>query len=603
MRKSLPSRILGLIALYFAVFVVLVIFQFSKKGNFTLPIGTMTIRGQYQQSSELITEPDRQYLTDGVIIFYGGLEFILKDNGKKGLGITDTDGLFVPVNPLYMILSEDSALFGLPGGTTLDLKTFNTQRGHELQIRAEFAQNVSEVTVPISPRRSSLLRDSGQLIISFDGDHYVFNRSNRELEDGKLVFSTENIIASYRSLGKQNVFDPSYYTIAQSRNLRDYEAALDQWLGYSFNYWSQNTSEISNEDDVIAYLCESLRRGNYTRAVTSIPRSFLNSSRRTYRSSVFLGDMPTAYRAFNTWERERTGAITRLINERSMDILKDGHIIDFLHQRNNTSLANDTAELIRNMDSETLNPDYFPGLLEAWSDFKRWRMAGENPVEQFIEQVLLFVSENIHRDDEKGIVYILHNEEINPQFNLRMGKALSDWAQAAENNDWAEVGRSLVLSVLTRENIGAGEFYRILNPDYYYPKAATLPINGLLAWTVSPSVNAVYQDVDMNITVSFPENMTHYMMIRGIRSFTRLQIHDIDFRSDSQFERYDSSGWIYYPQEQTLVLKLKHRVATETVRIIYRAERPPPPPPPAPVVERVVEPVREEPGDYAFDLW
>jgi hypothetical protein len=214
------------------------------------------------------------------------------------------------------------------------------------------------------------------------------------------------------------------------------------------------------------------------------------------------------------------------------------------------------------------------------------------------------VSENIHRDDEKDIVYLLHNEVINPQFNLRMGKALSDWAQAAENNDWAELGRSLVLSVLTRENIGAGEFYRILNPDYYYPKAATLPINVLLAWTFSPSVNAAYQDVDMNITVSFPENMTHYMMIRGIRTFTRLQIHDTDFRSDSQFERYDSSGWIYYPQEQTLVLKLKHRVATETVRIIYRAERPPPPPPspPAPVVERRVEPVREEePGDYAFD--
>jgi hypothetical protein len=57
----------------------------------------------------------------------------------------------------------------------------------------------------------------------------------------------------------------------------------------------------------------------------------------------------------------------------------------------------------------------------------------------------------------------------------------------------------------------------------------------------------------------------------------------MDWRSDSQFEIYDSSGWVYYPQEQVLILKLRHRSTTENVRIIYR-EAPPPPPPP-PVVE------------------
>jgi hypothetical protein len=540
-----------------------------------------------------------------VVISFGGLEFILKDDNKKGLGITEKEGLFVPVNPLYMIPSDNSALFGLPGGTTLTFKTLDSRRGPELQINAEFAQDASEITIPITPRRSTLLRDKGQLSISFEGDHYIFNRSNMELEEGKVVLSAEKVFASYRSMGKQNVFDPSDYTVAQSHNLRDYEMALDQWLGYSFNYWNQNISELTNEDDVIAYLCESIKRGNYTRAVASVPRSFLSSSQRTYRSSVFLGNMTAANRSFNTGERERTGLITRMINERSMDILKEEHIIDYLQNRNNNNLANDMAELIRNIDPETLDPNLFPGLLEAWSDFKRWRMAGENPVEQFVEQVILFVSENIHRDDEKDIVYILHNEEINPKFNLRIGKGLLEWAEAAENTEWTEVGRSLVLSVLARDNIGSGEYYSLLNYGNYYPKAATLQVNGLLAWTLSPSISAAYQDVDLNITVSFPENMTHYMMIRGVRPFTRIQIHDIVFRSDSQFERYDSSGWIYFSQDQTLVLKLKHRTATETVNIIYKVERPPPAP--APVVERPVEPapapIREETSDEYIYEW
>jgi hypothetical protein len=77
--------------------------------------------------------------------------------------------------------------------------------------------------------------------------------------------------------------------------------------------------------------------------------------------------------------------------------------------------------------------------------------------------------------------------------------------------------------------------------------------------------------------------MTHHIIIRGIRPFIRLQIHGMDWRTDSQFERYDSSGWVYYPQDQVLILKLRHRELVENIRIIYREE-------PQPVIQETVEP-------------
>jgi hypothetical protein len=73
------------------------------------------------------------------------------------------------------------------------------------------------------------------------------------------------------------------------------------------------------------------------------------------------------------------------------------------------------------------------------------------------------------------------------------------------------------------------------------------------------------------------------MIIRGIRSFVRLQLYDMNFRTDPQFERYDSSGWVYIPQEQTLLVKMRHRTTVENIRIIYREEARPEPVP-APVV-------------------
>ena len=558
MRKPLVTRILGLAALYCAVFVILVVIQFSNQGNFTLPIGTMTVRGQYPESDEQ-TEDGRQNLIGGARIFFGGLEFNLKDDNS----------------PDYLIQGEDSVSFGLPNGTILVFSTFASARGPELRIGAEFAEDITEVTIPITQRRSSLQRDSGQLSISYNGERYLFSRPNRELEDGKLILSEENTVVSYRSMGKQKDFDPSDFVIAQAFIQRDYEAAVNQWRDHSFNFWSQNSSDLQDEVDVTAYLGESLRQGKFAPSIASIPRNFMNGSRRTHQSSVYLGSMAAAYRSFTAAEREKSESISRLIRDESMDILKEEHILDYLLSRNNDAIANNALELIRNIDPETLTPWHLPGLLEAWSDFSRWHLPGDNPAERFIDTIIQFTTEHIQRDPEKDLVFVPPAGERDTEFSLRLGKALAAWAEGTGNTDWAAVGRSLVLSALTSGGIGSAELYRILSPGDYYPRATKLPIGSLWAWTASPSVSAANVGVDVDITVSFPENTTHFMMIRGVRPFVKLQIHGIDFRSDSQFERYDSSGWVYYQQDQVLVVKLKHRAPSETVRIVYRVERPP----------------------------
>jgi hypothetical protein len=84
-------------------------------------------------------------------------------------------------------------------------------------------------------------------------------------------------------------------------------------------------------------------------------------------------------------------------------------------------------------------------------------------------------------------------------------------------------------------------------------------------------VSASLGDDILDIAVSFPAGETHYMIIRGVRPFVKIQLYNMDFRTDPQFERYDSSGWSYNAQEQTLLLKMKHRTTVEHIRIFYRA--------------------------------
>jgi hypothetical protein len=74
----------------------------------------------------------------------------------------------------------------------------------------------------------------------------------------------------------------------------------------------------------------------------------------------------------------------------------------------------------------------------------------------------------------------------------------------------------------------------------------------------------------LDIAAEFPVGETHYLLIRGVRPFAKLQLYGIDFRTDPRFERYDSSGWAYSPSEQALLVKMKHKSPAEHIRIFFQ---------------------------------
>jgi len=588
MRKSLASRIAGLAVLYFVIFCVLVLVQFSNSGSFSLTAGGMTIRGRYLQTlpqergqgeylspNEALDLPSAREIADGIKIYYGGLEFVLSEEREKGFSITGADGIAY-VNPEYLILTDNIARLVFPGGTTLVFNSINSQRGPEMRINAEFAENDSEITIPVIPRRSSLILENEQFGIMHDGLRYFFSKYGKELEDKKIILTKENTSISYRARGRQKTFDPADYIIARSQN---YDSELLIWKNSSFNVWQQNAAVLHNEDDIIAYCTEAFARANY-QAVTAISRDFQNNPNHSYRSSVFTGGMTNAYRTFTASENEKTNRITRLIREKSPDIFKEEHLLNYLFTQSNAVLASEFIDIIKETKSGSLIIDHCPGLLEVYSDIKQWRPLLSYPAEHLTEQILSLVSENLSRDAGKDQVFALNFEGMNLDFSLRMGIALMPWAKDTHNAEWEAIGKSLILSALESGGEGVGKFYNALKMGDYYPRAALLTDNNnQWAWTVSPSVRASYAaDGNLNITFSFPANTSHYVIIRGIRPFVRLQIYGSDWRSEAQFERSDSSGWVYHQQDQILILKLRHRSTVENVRIIYRVEAPPPPP-------------------------
>ena len=247
------------------------------------------------------------------------------------------------------------------------------------------------------------------------------------------------------------------------------------------------------------------------------------------------------------------------------------------------------ADLVDTIDPSILTLDFVPGILEGYTDWEVFGV-GDNPFRRLFDAACTVISASLTRTDnfaDQGVfegsggerVFLIHNDAETPEFNLRLGKALLTCAEAMGNNSWARVGRSLILSALygtgedfdpSHSELANARLYRILCPRDSYPRAVPIlqPAN-TWAWTTAPVVSVTRESDALNIDVTFLVGEAHFMIIRGVQPFSRIQLYNIDFRTDPQFERYDSSGWSYNAQEQTLIIKMLHRSLVERIRIYF----------------------------------
>ena len=119
------------------------------------------------------------------------------------------------------------------------------------------------------------------------------------------------------------------------------------------------------------------------------------------------------------------------------------------------------------------------------------------------------------------------------------------------------------------------ELYPVLvHGNNFYPHyllLKTMEGENVWAWTIATNIQ-YYRDENLTISlnIDFPVGLSHYMFVRGITPFLRIQIYNMDFRTDPRFEIYNSSGYIYRSAAQSLLLKSRHRDQREVIRLYYR---------------------------------
>ena len=646
MRKRIFPRIVWFLFLYCVVFVLLVTVQFTRRGNFTVKIGDMAISGRYLPSdgasADAENDREKRLLEGGAGIFFGGLEFKLGSVSGSDISFSliDSKGVKQPALPESAAFSENEAVFYFHGGAELAFAGMNSGNGiQELRISGKFPRGIESMEIPFKPQRSFAVRDSGTdiLNITYNGNRYQFSRNLPGLSEGLLSLLPASPAISYRAIAGKKDINPADFIIRQADSLQMYDETVSLWISRSYKVWAQlmadpETANLVDEDMVVAWCAAAIQRGTYRSALSVIPAAFSSDPLRSRDSSVYQFDRKTgvwdkAVRASGAFDQEREKHISRLIAQKDATLLSEEHLIEFLAARGNDPLINDILSFVRTLDSNVVSPDLCPGILECYADVGKWlasltQLTGqaalalnENPFKSLAEQACRTAAEGLQWAQDG--VFVFSENQADICYSLRLGLALCEWGEGTGRSDWAGLGRSLVLSVLmlsdtdaavtagtisagavpavltagrgreflpSAEKISSAKLFRLLGSGGYLPHAAATGTNNIWAWTVSSSVAVSQDEKQMDIRVTFPAGETHYVMLRNVKPFALLQIYEINWRSAYDFESYyDSSGWYYFQNERTLVLKIKHRSTVENIRILFtapRVEAPPPPPPP-----------------------
>jgi len=580
---------------YLAVALGLALVQFSNNTGFTMTIGSLTVSGKYAKGGDA-KAPSKtgRKLVGPLAVFFNGMEFRLA--GNEGLASVQGNTAPRPLAPASFESENNAVRIFLEDGTKLSFMTEFVDGEELLQAQVSFPKGVTELRIPFRPLRSARAGEAidGKPSLIVAGESFILS-GKIDNDKRAIILNSASPTFAYGKFVPKKGFDPVDFSIAAARDLASYNRIVQQWTDTALGDWERSMAGTPDEDSVVTYIAESSRRGNYRGAVAGVPKAFVDGNERTYRSAVYFGRLDQGLRTYAAAERDTLGRLSKMVNERDPALFTEPDLISYLDARGNRTLLDAIAAYTLTFDPTAMTPRQAVGFLEYSKDWKRIRPNQENPFARLEDQVLFILSGLLRKTPDDN-VFLVENDQADPAFNLRAGRALIKAMEDSKNKAWESIGRSLMVSALSLadasgtlpvrlslpagaavpvqtddQRISASRVYRLILPEEILPRTVPFQLDGttnIWIWTGAP-LRASRDGTAIDIATDFPVGTTHYLLVRGVKPFIKIQLYGIDFRTDPRFERYDSSGWAYSPSEQTLMLKIKHRNPTEHIRIVY----------------------------------
>lgn len=593
-----------LTALYVCIIFGIFALQFTRGNSFSLSIGPLMVSGSTEKNDDGL---DRPALPLHVGAY--GLDFFLDDRNPLMAYSSANHG--VPLKVTSFLPEETRFTISFTEGVKV---SFETERRGDIDVFAVSAvipNRFQRIVFPYKLARSARLEKKGSLnLVSVGKKFYSFPAIPLQPVAGSAVRALP-IPSSSPVVYYQTWLPAKGLSIAELADLPGasnsaYERACEQFSSAALGSFRDSVAAGALTEPVVAaYVAEMGRIGMYHAALESIPELYRNGPNRTWKTNTFFNNLEKTWAGMMTKEREDRTILSRRLTEGNPAILEFPGLVAYLVDRGSVVLMDDVIRVASGFEISSITPLQAAGILEIIMDMSRLdadRAAALVPLAESCERTL--VTAMVRIQDKLYISRDGKTVETLP--SLRIASILMRYgSESPTRAQWRSVGNLIVSSLLEfagdsaslpakflfsgtvesgrtgvvvqpEQILSPAELYPVvLFREPWYPHVLSLAKEagpGVWAWTSAQGVQvSTPAEGVMKFTVSFPQGETHYMVLRGIKPFYRIQIYGMDFRTDPRFESYNSSGYRYNEQTETLFLKMRHKTEREDV-VVYFGE-------------------------------
>jgi len=591
MKSGILRRTLVTGLVYVAIFIGLVLLQFSSPSGFTWKSGIVSLSAGAARS-----EPDKP---EKLEISVGGLRLCV-DNDHPAISVA---GDVAKKLALVSVAKGDGGVtVAFSGKLSLSLKgSGGGDAGFSLALSSPDPQ-LDGLRLSYELRQGATLGGGlGSATIANARGTYLLNLPSAAFKGGLVTLGKDSplVVRAQAPAAKTR-------TTLVVKNEVEFRQGVLAWMDKAWSglndsrldpanltWKTGDASSAFSEPALVAWLAEAFRRGQGESVIAKARTAREKHGKDlTYLSVPYLGDLATKMGERETRDAQDLRRLSALLSAKDPSILETPDLVRMLVDRGAQGFYQDVLHFVAGLGPADLTMRQLVGLAQFSVDAGLFLRGAADPVPNHVGAEDRIAAAMVKTPE--GYYIAANDGGVDLALSLGAGLVLVELGKSEAKDELLAEGQALIegaLALSTAEGflpaaitIHNGQIdgrSGVIAPEVLYPALANNPYYphemsfardvepGVWAWTCAPTLTVEGSSSHRVFSATFPVGLSHYMAIYGVRGFSGIKLYGIDYSPDAQFESYNVSGYLFKSSAAVLYLKMRHKADVERIELTF----------------------------------